>query len=59
MISFVLLTLGFPTALHVKPGLPAWTECADVNYKESWPSVLPIYPALMAAINVTIYTGMR
>jgi len=34
-----------------------WTSCGDVNYTDSWRSVLSLYPKLMDAIHVAVYSG--
>jgi len=45
------------SAIHAKkPSIP-WSVCADVNFTQSWPSVLFIYPELMGSIHVTVYAG--
>jgi len=44
-------------AIHAKKPSQPWQVCADVNFTESWRSVLPIYPELMSSIHVTVYAG--
>jgi carboxypeptidase C (cathepsin A) len=43
-------------AIHAKNVQP-WLQCGNVNYTGSWNSVLSLYPALMDAIHVTLYSG--
>jgi len=44
-------------AIHAKKPAQPWEVCADVNFTESWDTVLGIYPELMNAIHVTAYAG--
>jgi len=44
-------------AIHAKAPSQPWQVCANVNFTQSWSSVLPIYPQLMNSIHVTVYAG--
>jgi len=53
-----LNTPAVQQALYVMPNLPAWSVCTtNINYVESWASVVPIYPVLMLKMRVTVYSG--
>jgi hypothetical protein len=54
----VLLFVCSP-AIHVdKVNVPQWTECWDINYRGNYvPTLLPLYPKLIANMNVVIYSG--
>ncbi len=42
-------------ALHVSPNVThKWSTCFNVNYGDSWPTVLNIYPLLMKSMRVTV-----
>jgi hypothetical protein len=45
--TIYLNTPAVQNAIHAQRGLPAWSVCANINYTESWPSVVPIYPTLI------------
>jgi len=44
-------------AIHAKKPAQPWFVCTDVNYQNSWPSVIPIYPYIMDRIKVMVYAG--
>jgi len=45
-------------AIHAKKPAVPWTICVDeLPYRQSWTTVLNIYPTLMDNIRVTVYAG--
>jgi len=45
-------------AIHAVPPKNEWSVCTDINYIESWRSVIPIYPQIMKELSkVVVYGG--
>eukprot|EP00499_Haloplacidia_sp_CaronLabIsolate_P007885 CAMPEP_0196780386 /NCGR_PEP_ID=MMETSP1104-20130614/7771_1 /TAXON_ID=33652 /ORGANISM="Cafeteria sp., Strain Caron Lab Isolate" /LENGTH=479 /DNA_ID=CAMNT_0042150585 /DNA_START=9 /DNA_END=1448 /DNA_ORIENTATION=+ len=45
-------------AIHYREGtVSSWSECSDINYSSTIPSLLPTYPNLIENIRVLIYSG--